>query len=281
MASTTLQFPSKESLKLRQRRVEKPWGRSDLPPPFGGGTTREPIGEIWFEHPSNSDLPLLVKYIFTSEKLSIQVHPDDVEARARSLAEGKSECWYVIDAEPGATIGLGLRRLVSRDELRNAALDGSIESMMDWIPVLPGDFYYVPAGTVHAIGAGLTLLELQQASDVTYRLFDYGRPRELHLDDGIAVATPGPSPSGNYRPAAGPVDALLANTRHFSLVRAGSDAGIPAALTKRLRWVMPLEGSAAAAGETATAGECLLATPGSSLLLSPSAVVLIGVVGPI
>ena len=196
MASTTLQLPSKESLKLRQRRVEKPWGRSDLPPPFGGGTTREPIGEIWFEHPSNSDLPLLVKYIFTSEKLSIQVHPDDAEARARGLAEGKSECWYVIDAEPGATIGLGLRRLVSRDELRNAALDGSIESMMDWIPVLPGDFYYVPAGTVHAIGAGLTLLELQQASDVTYRLFDYGRPRELHLDDGIAVATPGPSPSG-------------------------------------------------------------------------------------
>jgi len=281
MASTTLQFPLKGSLKLRQRRIEKPWGRSDLPPTFGGRATRERIGEIWFEHPSNGHLPLLVKYIFTSEKLSIQVHPDDVEARARSLAEGKSECWYVIDAEPGATIGLGLRRPVSRDELRNAALDGSIESMMDWIPVSPGDFFYVPAGTVHAIGAGLTLLELQQASDVTYRLFDYGRPRELHLDDAIAVATPGPSQSGNYRPAAGPVNAVLANTRHFSLVRAASGAGVPAALTKRLRWVMPLEGSATADGEKATAGECLLATPAAPLLLSTSAVVLIGVEGPI
>jgi len=280
MASTTLQLPLKPSIKLRQRRVEKPWGRKDIPPTLGGGTAHERIGEIWFEHPSGRDLPLLIKYILTSERLSIQVHPDDVEARARGLAEGKSECWYVIDAEPGATIGLGLRRSVSRDELRNAALDGSIESMMDWIPVSSGDFFYVPAGTVHAIGAGLTLIEFQQASDVTYRLFDYGRPRELHLDDGIAVATPGPATSGNYRPAAGPVDAVLANTRHFSLVRTASDAGIPAALMKRWRWVMPLEGSASADGGTATAGECLLARPDAPLLLSRSAVVLVGAAGP-
>ena len=280
-ADYSAEWAVKKSLKLRRRRVEKPWGRTDLPPTFGGGAAGERIGEIWFEHPSNSDLPLLVKYILTGEKLSIQVHPDDVEARARGLAGGKSECWYVIDAEPGATIGLGLRRPVSRDELRNAALDGSIESMLDWHPVSPGDLFYVPAGTVHAIGAGLTLLELQQASDVTYRLFDYGRPRELHLDDGIAVATPGPSTSLNYRPAAGPVDAVLTNTPHFSLVRTASDAGIPAALTERWRWVMPLEGSASADGETAAAGECLLAAPAAPLLLSPSAVVLIGAAGPI
>jgi mannose-6-phosphate isomerase len=281
MASTALQRPLKASLKLRQRRVEKPWGRTNLPPTFGGGTAQERIGEIWFEHPSGGDLPLLVKYILTSERLSIQVHPDDVEARARGLGEGKSECWYVIDAEPGATIGLGLRRLVSRDELRNAALDGSIESMVDWIPVTSGDFFYVPAGTVHAIGAGLTLLELQQASDVTYRLFDYGRPRELHLDDGIAVASPGPATSGNYRPTAGPVNAVLANTRHFSLVRAASTDAIPAELMKRRRWVMPLDGSASADGETATAGECLLARPDAPLLLSQSAVVLVGAAGPL
>jgi mannose-6-phosphate isomerase len=281
MASTVPQSPLKGSLKLRQRRVEKPWGRRDLSPTFGESTAPERIGEIWFEHPSGNDLPLLVKYIFTSEKLSIQVHPDDVEARARGLAEGKSECWYVIDAEPGAAIGLGLRRTVSQDALRNAALDGSIESMMDWIPVSAGDFFYVPAGTVHSIGAGLTLLEFQQASDVTYRLFDYGRQRELHLDDGIAVATPGPLKSGNYRPAAGPADAVLANTRHFSLVRAGSRGGIPAALTKRWRWVMPLVGSAAADGETATAGECLLARPHAPLLLSRSAIVLVGAAGPL
>jgi mannose-6-phosphate isomerase len=280
MASTTLQLPSKGSLKLRPRRVEKPWGRSDLPPAFGGSTAQERIGEIWFEHPSDNDLPLLVKYIFTSERLSIQVHPDDEKARARGLAEGKSECWYVIDAEPGATIGLGLRRPISRDELRNAALDGSIESIMSRIPVSPGDFFYVPAGTIHTIGAGLTLVEFQQASDVTYRLFDYGRPRELHLDDGIAVATPGPPTSDNYRPAAGPADAVLANTPHFSLVRATSGAGIPAALTKRWRWVMPLEGSADADGETAIAGECLLARPDAPLLLSRSAIALVGAAGP-
>jgi mannose-6-phosphate isomerase len=280
MASTPLQFPLKGSLRLGQRRVEKPWGRSDLSPTFGGSTNHDRIGEIWFEHPSRTDLPLLVKYIFTSEKLSIQVHPDDVEARARGLAEGKSECWYVVDAKPGATIGLGLCQTVSRDALRNAALDGSIDSIMNWIPVSPGDFFYVPAGTVHTIGAGLTLLEFQQASDVTYRLFDYGRPRELHLDDGIAVATPGPPTSGNYRPAAGPADVVLANTPHFSLVRAASGAGIPAALTRRWRWVMPLEGSAAADGETATAGECLLARPDAPLLLSRSAIVLVGAAGP-
>jgi mannose-6-phosphate isomerase len=281
MALTGLQFPLKGSLKLRQRRVEKPWGRTDLPPAFGEGKALKRIGEIWFEHPSRTDLPLLVKYIFTSEKLSIQVHPDDVEARARGLAQGKSECWYVIGAEPGATIGLGLRRPVSREELRNAALDGSIESIVDWIPVSPGDFFYVPAGTVHAIGAGLTLLELQQASDVTYRLFDYGRPRDLHLDDGIAVATPGPATPGNYRPAAGPIDAMLANTLHFSVVRAASNAGIPAALTKRWQWAMPLEGSATADGETAAAGDCLLARPDAPLLLSRSAVVLVAAAGPL
>ena len=145
------------------------------------------IGEVWFT--GGGDLPLLAKYIFTSERLSIQVHPNDQQARARGLASGKTECWYILDAEPDATIGLGLTREVSPEELRAAALDGSIEQLIDWRPVKAGDFILVPPGTIHAIGAGISLLEFQQNADVTYRLYDYGRPRELHLDDSVAVGS--------------------------------------------------------------------------------------------
>ena len=176
-------------VKLQSHVVEKPWGRTDLPPTFEN-TSTEPVGEVWFDAPAGQDLPLLVKYIFTSEKLSVQVHPNDEQAHARGLARGKNECWYILDAQEGSSLGLGLHSAVSADELRNAAVDGSIEHLMDWKPVAAGDFFYVPAGTIHAIGAGITLLEVQQNSDVTYRLYDYGRPRELHLDDGIAVAKP-------------------------------------------------------------------------------------------
>src|SRR5205823_13170573 len=109
------------------------------------------------------------------------------QARARGLPRGKSECWYILEAEPGAVLGLGLTREAAADELRAAALDGSIEELISWRPVRAGDFISVPPGTIHAIGAGISLLEIQQNADVTYRLYDYGRPRELHLDDGIAV----------------------------------------------------------------------------------------------
>ena len=201
-------------------------------------------GEVWFE--SGGDLPLLAKYIFTSERLSIQVHPNDEQARARGLPQGKSECWTILDAEPGATLGLGLKRPVSKTELRAAALDGSIEELMNWRPVRAGDFVFVPSGTIHAIGAGISLLEFQQNSDVTYRLYDYGRPRELHLDDGIAVA--------NCAPFAGVIEPLgenrtLVDGPHFILVLATEDA-----LPDRRRWVMPIEG--------AGVGDCYLLEPG-------------------
>ncbi len=172
---------------LAAKSVAKPWGRDALPVPFRApeGTR---IGEIWFEPPP-AMAGLLVKYIFTSEALSVQVHPSDAQAEAAGLGrQGKEECWLVIDAEPGAVLGVGFRAPLSREDMRSAALDGSIEQLMAWHPVVPGDFFYIPAGTVHAIGAGVSLIEVQQNSDVTYRLYDYGRPRELHLDAGIAVA---------------------------------------------------------------------------------------------
>jgi mannose-6-phosphate isomerase len=167
------------------RLVDKPWGMDALPAPFAAAAGRR-IGEIWFEPPAV--LPqVLIKYIFTSEKLSVQVHPNDAQAAAAG-DRGKEECWLVIHAEPGATLGVGFDSPIDHDTMRAAARDGSIEALLTWYPVREGDFFYIPAGTVHAIGAGVGVLEIQQNSDITYRLYDYGRPRPLHLDAGIAVA---------------------------------------------------------------------------------------------
>lgn len=174
-------------MQLTKRMVEKPWGKDVLPAPFVAPEGKR-IGEVWFEPPA--ELPdILVKYIFTSEKLSVQVHPSNAEAAALAESDrGKEECWLVIDAEPGATLGVGFQHEIGSDAMRRAALDGTIEDLMTWYPVSAGDFFYIPAGTVHAIGAGVSLIEIQQNSDITYRLYDYGRPRELHLDKGIEVA---------------------------------------------------------------------------------------------
>lgn len=252
-------------MKLRPKLVEKPWGRTDLPPAFGDASGRR-IGEVWFTGAPGA--PLLVKQIFTSERLSIQVHPNDAEARKRGHATGKEECWYILDAEPGAAIGLGLEREVSREELREAALDGSIEALMDWRPVRPGDVFYVPAGTVHAIGAGLSLIEIQQNADVTYRLYDYGRPRELHLDDGIAVALPCPYPAECAQHVAADEAKLLVSGPYFSLAQAVNGDGAAEAFASRRRWVIPLDGEATAGDERAGPGECLLVGPGEQLKLA-------------
>lgn len=183
------------AIRLETKRVEKPWGRTGLWPGFAdvapGG---DPVGEIWFQVPGQAaDEPeLLVKYLFTSEKLSIQVHPDDAQAQAQGYPRGKDEAWVILAAEPHASIAIGTLEVMDRDALRAAALDGTIAEKVDWKAVKAGDVYYSPAGTVHAIGPGLTLVEVQQNVDLTYRLYDYGRPRELHLDDGVAVSDPVP-----------------------------------------------------------------------------------------
>jgi mannose-6-phosphate isomerase len=181
------------SAVLPVREVAKPWGKGVLPAPFAAPAEGERIGEIWFEPPPA--LPeLLVKYIFTSEALSVQVHPSD----AQRPGHGKEECWLIVDAEPGASLAIGFKQPIAAEAMRAAALDGSIEHLMQWHPVQPGDFFYIPANTVHAIGAGVSLIEVQQNSDITYRLYDYGRPRELHLDAGLAVAKGAPYPA-EYR----------------------------------------------------------------------------------
>lgn len=175
--------------RLTPRRVEKLWGRRDLPLPFATVPPEEPpVGEIWFDDPRGGEAELLIKYLFTSEKLSVQVHPNAAGAAEGGAGRGKDEAWWVLSADEGATVGLGLVEPLSEDELRSAALDGRIEDLVDWRPVRPGDSFYSPAGTIHAIGSGLSLIEVQQNTDVTYRLFDYGRGRELHVDEAVSVA---------------------------------------------------------------------------------------------
>jgi mannose-6-phosphate isomerase len=198
---------------------ERVWGRKGLAPYFAQWQDR-PIGELWFTfeenvtssgktlgellevHPgilgTGADprypgiCPLLVKLLFTMERLSVQVHPDDEYAGLHHNSLGKTEAWYVLESEPPGELGLGFRRLLTPRELKDAALSGEIENLLDWRAVHAGDVIFVPAGTVHAIGAGLTICEIQENSDITYRLYDYGRPRELHLEHGVTVSKLGP-----------------------------------------------------------------------------------------
>ena len=241
---------------LPTKRVEKVWGRTDLSPPFAGPET-EPVGEVWFDPPDA--LPqLLVKYLFTGEKLSVQVHPSD--ANAPPGAAGKEECWYVLDAEPGASLAVGFTRDVTRDEMRTAALGGSIEGLLAWHEVGPGDFLYIPAGTVHAIGAGLTLVEIQQTSDTTYRLYDYGRPRELHLDEGLKVAHGRPHDPDLRRSFPDRGNVTLVDGPLFRADRL-DDAPDDETLARYDApcLVLPLDGDADLAGTTIPAGACALA----------------------
>ena len=131
---------------------------------------------------------MLVKFLFPKEKLSVQVHPDDADARALGgAARAKTECWYVLEASDGAALSLGVKPGTTEAEVRSVLGKPEFESLLQPVPVKAGDMVYVEAGTVHAIGEGMVLLETQQTSETTYRLYDYGRPRELHLDDGMKV----------------------------------------------------------------------------------------------
>ncbi|HWY99944.1 MAG TPA: type I phosphomannose isomerase catalytic subunit [Edaphobacter sp.] len=189
---------------------ERVWGKRDLQPWYADTGTTELVGEAWLTGPQcvvetgalagrtlaslatelGGEFPLLVKLLFPAEKLSVQVHPDDEQAQKLGETRGKTECWYVLEAEPGATIALGLKDGVGVSDVKGAVAAGTLEELVEWVPVSVGDMLFVDAGTVHAIGPGVVLLETQQTSDVTYRLYDYGRPRELHLEKGLQVIKP-------------------------------------------------------------------------------------------
>lgn len=255
---------------LTKRMVEKPWGKDILPAPFVAPAGKR-IGEVWFEPPP--EIPsILVKYIFTSEKLSVQVHPNDAQALALGETDrGKEECWLVIDAEPDAKLGIGFKDPLDAQAMRSAALDGSIEDLMTWYPVTAGDFFYIPAGTVHAIGAGVSLVEIQQNSDITYRLYDYGRPRELHLDKGLRVAIGAPHDPALHRAAPLSETVEIARGKYFVMHFL---KGLPSvdvlAEYDRPSLVVPLSGQIAATGDPLGVGECGFVQTVGAIAFDPS-----------
>ena len=221
-------------LKLRPTPSERLWGGDRLKrfvPGFADLTTREPLGEAWLVYAENAVLnglhegrtlqvvadelgerllgthsvarygaqvPLLAKFLDAADKLSVQVHPDDQYARAHEADTGylgKTEAWYILAAEPGASIVWDVKKDVTKEAIRAAVAEGTLENLLRVVPVQAGDVVYNPAGTLHALGAGVLLFEIQQSSDLTYRLYDYGRTdasgkeRELHVDKGLEVLT--------------------------------------------------------------------------------------------
>src|SRR5437588_122255 len=230
------------------RVVHKPWGVSDLQPWSSIDATGDAVGELWFERADkNAPIPaLLLKLLFTSEPLSIQVHPDDTFARAMGMPNGKSEAWYIISAKPGAQIGVGLKHRVTPQELRASIRNGSIVELVQWRPVAKGDVIFIPAGTIHALGAGIVLAEIQQRSDTTFRLFDYGRKRELHEDNGVAVANAWPLRCPRHPTRLTLERTVLVASQHFVLERIELPKGSSwALLADSETWVLALDGHAA------------------------------------
>ncbi len=240
--------------RLSSKALEKVWGTQETEPwyPSGSGKT----GEVWFVAPEEPRL--LVKFLFTSEKLSVQVHPSDSAA-----GPGKTEMWHVLRAGPESRLALGFERPLDSDEARAAALSGEIERLLRWYPAHAGETYFVPAGTVHAIGEGLALCEIQQHSDLTYRLYDYGRPRELHLDAALEVAVLGTHPGAIPPVNLGGGRQLLAECPYFwtgSVTVAGELAWKASA---RAELLICLEGEGLIDDEPFAPGQVWVAPEGS------------------
>lgn len=245
--STTMQIPLNRPFQLLPLFRERVWGRDSLAPYFPETPCIKRIGEAWFTFEENRTslggtlgelisahpeilgagadpahpglCPLLVKLLFTSERLSVQVHPGDEYARRHHGCLGKTEAWYVLEAEPTGEVAVGFQNTLTPDQLRTSALTGEIEALLAWRKVRAGDVIFTPAGTVHAIGAGVTICEIQQNSDITYRLYDYGRPRELHLDHGVNVSHLGPYTHAQERVALAGWRDQLAECAHFRIER--------------------------------------------------------------
>src|SRR5579871_4051151 len=227
----------------------RPWGTHDLSPIYPNHKFEQKIGESWLTGDeckvANGPLagkslsqlsaqyqrelvgeaardpkrfPLLLKFLFPHEKLSVQVHPDDEQALRVGQPWGKTECWYVAHAKPGAQIGLGLKPGVTAAQLEEAIHQKRAEETLNWINVYAGDMIYVAGGTVHTLGPGSVIVETQQQSDTTYRLYDYGRPRELHLKDGLAAVKEDAKSGKVLRPA--PVQIGGGKNRRSPLVAA-------------------------------------------------------------
>jgi mannose-6-phosphate isomerase len=224
------------------------WGFTDLRPWYDRTADGDPLGEVWLTgddcliatgpHAGQSlgslfaaapaallgpaatspGSPLLIKVIFAREKLSVQVHPDDKMAQKYGEPRGKTECWYALAAEPGAQVAAGLKAGVTLGQIKNEIHDGTLEESLNVLPVDTGDMIYIDAGTVHAIWPGSILLETQQNSDTTYRMFDYGRPRELHIEKSLE-ATRLATRAGKVAPVELADRTVLLNVEYFRIER--------------------------------------------------------------
>jgi mannose-6-phosphate isomerase len=251
--------------------IERVWGARDLAPIYDHKRTsgQAPIGEVWLTgdacRVANGPLagrslaelsqqfgqrlvgdaaktpdrfPLLIKFLFPREKLSVQVHPDDDGARAAGEPCGKTECWYVVAAEPGAQVGLGLKSGTTREQLSSAIQEKRAEGLMNWVNLRAGEMIYIDAGTVHSIGPGAVIVETQQNSDTTYRLYDYGRGRELHIERGLAAMKEkthaGKVSRNGFTPEGHDWAVRLINSPCFEVSKAGLHEGQEQVITRHL-----------------------------------------------
>jgi mannose-6-phosphate isomerase len=238
--------------RIEPQFISRVWGWNDLRPWYERDEEREPIGEVWLtgddchvatgphtgkslktlfrEFPQamlgadarEADSPLLIKVIFAREKLSVQVHPDDRLAQKYGQPRGKTECWYALSAEPDAKVAVGLLPGVTMDKVQQGIDDGTLEKSLNIISVEPGDLVFVDAGTVHAIWPGSVLLETQQNCDLTYRMYDYGRGRELHIDKSIE-ATRLQTKAGKVSPQTLPGRTVLVESTYFTVEKISVD----------------------------------------------------------
>ena len=233
---------------IEPRFVGRVWGYNDLRPWYDRVAGAEPIGEVWLTgdecrvqtgphagenlgalfHQESAALlgsaasdpasPLLIKVIFAREKLSVQVHPDDRLAQKYGQPRGKTECWYALAAEPGAQVAAGLKPGVTIDQVKAGIANGSLQDSLNVIPIAKGDMIFVDSGTVHAIWPGSILLETQQNSDITYRMYDYGRPRELHIEKSLE-ATRFDTRAGKVTPRSLSDRTILIDVAYFRVER--------------------------------------------------------------
>lgn len=246
----------------RVHTLPKPWGVLDTRPWSNADQDGRMIGEVWYERSSSTAVApaLLLKLLFTHEPLSIQVHPDDAYARSIGQPNGKTEAWYVLAAAPGAKVALGLKRRLTPQQLRHAIDDSSISDLVGWQTARVGDSVFVAAGTIHAIGAGLVIAEIQQRSDATFRLFDHGRGRELHIENAIAVADAGPI--GLRVPPSRLTDTrtLLISNSHFTFERIDLAPGSAWCMeAKQETWLLAIGGSACAGSFDLLTGDAIFA----------------------
>jgi mannose-6-phosphate isomerase len=284
MSSTSRISSPKHPFQLLPIFREGIWGRDSLAPFFLELPRNNRIGEVWFTFEENQTVtgetlrdligshpellgsaldpahpgicPLLVKLLFTTERLSVQVHPDDDYAQKHHQSLGKTEAWYVVDSQPPGEVAVGFKEDLAPERLESSAQSGEIEDLLDWRKVSQGDTIFVPAGTVHAIGAGLTICEIQENSDITYRLYDYGRPRELHLCHGVKVSNLGPHfhqarpvPIEDWR------DELTACS-YFRIERLRPKSTLNIGRVTHYMLLICLKGTGIIAGEPFAAGQC-------------------------